>query len=80
METSVLEHSRNGMTKSASSLSLKLHVSAERCASAATYSDAGCCCSGKASDSRKPKPNGNKPQVHGLSPLEEPTFVTLLRG
>ena len=43
--TSALECSRNGMTKSASSLSLKLQVSAERCAqaSAATYSDAGCC-------------------------------------
>ena len=28
-----------------------------------------CCCSGKASDSGKPKPPyGNKPQVHGLSP------------
>ena len=45
VETSALEYSRNGMTKSALSLSLKLQVSAERCAqaSAATYSDAGCC-------------------------------------
>ena len=74
VETSALEYLRNEMTKSASSLSLKLQVSAERCAqaSAATYSDAGCCAAAvpekPATPENRNAPNGNKPQVHGLSP------------
>ena len=62
VETSALECSRNGMTKSASSLSLKLQVSAERCAqaTAATCSDAGCCAAAVPEKPATPE-NGNPP-------------------
>ena len=88
VETSALEYSRNGMTKSASSLSLKLQVSAERCAqaSAATYLTLAAVLLlfrksqrlRKTETPQRKKTTGPRPEPDHL--LEEPTFVTFLRG
>ena len=77
VETSALEYSRNGMTKSASSLSLKLQVSARTLAAVLLLFRESQRLRKTETPQRK-QTTGPRPEPDHL--LEEPTFVTFLRG